>query len=68
MLYKQNKYTKKSKSVLQQLHVKEKVKLVTSFDSLPQNFQPVSIFPLFADSGRGGTSVSFTLPTNFEDS
>ena len=55
--------TEKSKSILQQMHIKDQVKLVTSFEKLPRNFQPVSILPLFANSAEGGTSVPFSLPT-----
>lgn len=54
--------TKKSKSVLHQMRVKEKIKLVSSFNSLPKNFQPVSFFPLFANSGKASTAVPFSLP------
>lgn len=56
--------TKNSESVLHQMNVKERVKLVSSFsfNLLPKNFQPVSFFPLFASSGKGGTSVPFPLP------
>lgn len=55
--------TKNSKSILRQMDIKERVKLVSSFDLLPKNFQPVSIFPLFASSAKGGTTVPFPLPT-----
>lgn len=54
--------TDKSKSLLRQMRVKEQVKLVTSFEKLPENFRPVSIFPLFANTDQGGTSVPFSLP------
>ncbi len=57
--------TKKSKSLLQQMRVKEQVKLATSFglpEKLPRNFQPVSVLPLFVSSAEGGTSVPFPLP------
>lgn len=55
--------TGKSKSILRQMDVKEQLKFASSFDLLPENFQPVSILPLFANSGKGGTSVPFSLPT-----
>jgi len=55
--------TNNSKSVLRQMDIKERVKLVSSFDLLPKSFQPVSIFPLFASSAKGGTAVPFPLPT-----
>lgn len=57
--------TDKSKSLLQQMNVKTKVQLATSFGisaRLPENFQTTAIFPLFANSAEGGTSVPFTLP------
>lgn len=57
--------TNMSESVLYQMSVKNKVKLVTSFglsSNLPKNFQPTSILPLFANSAQGGTSVPFRLP------
>lgn len=58
--------TGSSKSLLQQMGVKEQVKLATSFgfsETLPKNFQPTSIFPVFANSAAGGTSVPFPLRT-----
>jgi hypothetical protein len=58
--------TNNSESLLQQMGVKEQVKLVTSFglsEKLPKNFQPVSIFPLFASSNEGGTTTPFPIPT-----
>lgn len=57
--------TQKSKSLLRQMHVREQVKLATSFGfsaHLPKNFQPTSVFPIFASSVEGGTSVPFPLP------
>jgi hypothetical protein len=56
--------TKKSKSLLQQMHIKEKVKLLTSFGSserLPENFHPISVLPILASSAEGGTSAPFPL-------
>lgn len=60
--------TKISESLLQQMGVgvKEQVKLATSFgfsETLPKNFQPTSIFPVFANSAAGGTTVPFPLPS-----
>lgn len=58
--------TDKSKSLFRQMGVKEQLKLVTSFGlvkKLPKNFQPVSIFPLFASSDEGGSSAPFPMPT-----
>lgn len=58
--------TNNSESLLHQMGVKAQVKLITSFglsEKLPKNFQPTSIFPLFASSDEGGTSVPFPIPT-----
>lgn len=55
----------KSKSLLRQMHVREQVKLATSFGlsaRLPKNFQPTLVFPIFASSAESGTSVPFRLP------
>jgi|GEM_PF-383074 len=57
--------TNNSKSLLRQMHVKDHVKLVNSFglsEKLPENFQPLSILPLFASSSESGTSAPFPLP------
>lgn len=56
--------TKNSKSLLQQMRIKDQVRLATSFglsQKLPAHFQPASVLPLFASSSEGGTFAPFTL-------
>ncbi|QTN26150.1 hypothetical protein HZ993_12395 [Rhodoferax sp. AJA081-3] len=57
--------TDKSKSLLKQMRVKERVSLVTSFGTaevMSTGFRPTAIFPLFLNSAEGGVSAPFSLP------
>ncbi|MGE3346828.1 MAG: hypothetical protein AB7I35_05275 [Ramlibacter sp.] len=55
--------TAKSRSLIRQMKVKDIIRVVTSFEDLPKDFQPVAMYPLFANSADGGTSVPFALPS-----